>query len=72
MQSAPASRHMKEGVLSVNLRDGKSHRLSVYSLDGVRLLPETSFTDSFSAQLAYFTISSPLVVVLDGKATLYR
>ena len=72
MESAPASIHMKEGVLSVDLRDGKSHRLSVYSLDGVRLLPETSFTDSFSAQLAYFTTSSPLVVVLDGKATLYR
>ena len=29
MESAPASIHMKEGVLSVDLRDGKSHRLSV-------------------------------------------
>uniref|UniRef100_UPI002618E5B3 hypothetical protein n=1 Tax=uncultured Porphyromonas sp. TaxID=159274 RepID=UPI002618E5B3 len=72
MESAPANVSIKEGVLSVELRGGKSHRLSVYSLDGVRLLPETSFTDSFSAQLAYFTTSSPLVVVLDGKATLYR
>jgi len=72
VESAPASIHMKEGVLSVDLRDGKLHRLSVYSLDGVRLLPETSFTDSFSAPLAYFTTSSPFVVVLDGKATLYR
>ena len=72
MESAPANVSIKEGVLSVELRGGKSHRLSVYSLDGVRLLPETSFTDSFSAQLAYSTTSSPLVVVLDGKATLYR
>ena len=72
VESAPASIHMKEGVLSVDLRDGKLHRLSVYSLDGVRLLSETSFTGSFSAQLAYSTTSFPLVVVLDGKATLYR
>jgi len=56
----------------VEVRDAKSQRLAVYSLDGVRLLPETSFTDSFSAPLAYFTTSSPFVVVLDGKATLYR
>lgn len=67
---AGADVHLMDGILTVRLQDGKPHRIAAYSLNGMCLLAETTFTSSHSTRLGLPLLVTPIVVVLDGKGLL--